>query len=157
MDQIHDAVRQQFSQHAKYYAQSKGHSEGETLGVLVDFAEPNGTEKVLDNRHWDRFHSLRVRAKSCTRYRDRSDPSNARSGGSNSRRVSAGIQNIGFQVASAEALPFEAESLRFGHLPDRTAPFSGCSTISIGNLSRVVSGRIVLHGGFRLPRVGTTH
>ena len=30
MDQIHDAVRQQFSQHAKYYAQSKVHAEGET-------------------------------------------------------------------------------------------------------------------------------
>ena len=48
MDQIHDVVRQQFSQHAKYYAQSKVHSEGETLGVLVDFAEPSGTEKILD-------------------------------------------------------------------------------------------------------------
>ncbi|MYE89000.1 SAM-dependent methyltransferase, partial [Candidatus Poribacteria bacterium] len=48
MDQIHDAVRQQFSQHAKYYAQSKVHAEGETLEVLVDFAEPNGAEKVLD-------------------------------------------------------------------------------------------------------------
>ena len=48
MDQIHDAVRQQFSQHAKYYAQSKVHSEGETLGVLGDFAEPTGTESTLD-------------------------------------------------------------------------------------------------------------
>ena len=48
MKSIHTAVRDQFSQHADYYAQSSGHAKGNTLNVLLDFADPKGTEQMLD-------------------------------------------------------------------------------------------------------------
>ncbi len=48
MKSIHNAVRHQFSQHADYYAQSTAHAKGDTLEVILDFAEPIGSERVLD-------------------------------------------------------------------------------------------------------------
>ena len=48
MKSIHTAVRDQFSQHADYYAQSISHAKGDTLDVILDFAEPKGTERTLD-------------------------------------------------------------------------------------------------------------
>ena len=48
MKSIHTTVRDQFSQHAEYYAQSSVHAKGDTLEVILNFADPKGTEKVLD-------------------------------------------------------------------------------------------------------------
>ena len=48
MKSIHNAVKEQFSQHAEYYAQSTAHAKGDTLDVILEFAEPKGTEQVLD-------------------------------------------------------------------------------------------------------------
>ena len=48
MKSIHTSVREQFSQHAEYYAQSSAHAKGDTLDVILDFADPKGTEKTLD-------------------------------------------------------------------------------------------------------------
>ena len=48
MKSIHTAVREQFSQHANYYAQSSAHAQGDTLDIILDFAEPRGTEQTLD-------------------------------------------------------------------------------------------------------------
>lgn len=108
MDQIHDAVRQQFSQHAKYYAQSKGHSEGETLEVLVDFAEPNGTEKALDIATGTGFTAFAFAPK--VAHVIATDLTPAMLDQAKTLADERGLQNIGFQVAPAEALPFEAES-----------------------------------------------
>ena len=48
MNSIHTAVRDQFSQHADYYAQSISHAKGDTLDVILNFAAPKGTERMLD-------------------------------------------------------------------------------------------------------------
>ena len=48
MKSIHNAVKEQFSQHAEYYAQSTAHAKGDTLDVLLEFAELKGKEQVLD-------------------------------------------------------------------------------------------------------------
>ena len=108
MDQIHDAVRQQFSQHAKYYAHSKGHSEGETLRVLVDFAEPNGTEKVLDIATGTGFTAFAFAPK--VAHVIATDLIPAMLNQAKTLADERGLQNIDFQVAPAETLPFEAES-----------------------------------------------
>ncbi|MCE2393356.1 methyltransferase domain-containing protein [Candidatus Poribacteria bacterium] len=106
MDQIHDAVRQQFSQHAKYYAQSKVHSEGETLGVLVDFAEPNGAEKALDIATGTGFTAFAFAPK--VAHVIATDLTPAMLDQAKTLADERGLKNIDFQVASAEALPFEA-------------------------------------------------
>ena len=108
MDQIHDAVRQQFSQHAKYYAQSKVHSEGETLEVLVDFAEPNGAEKALDIATGTGFTAFAFAPK--VAHVTATDLTPAMLDQAKTLADERGLKNIDFQVASAEALPFEAES-----------------------------------------------
>ena len=155
MDQIHDAVRQQFSQHAEYYAQSKVHSEGETLRVLLDFAAPTGPEKVLDIATGTGFTAFAFAPK--VTHVTATDLTPAMLDQAEALADERGLQNIDFQVASAEALPFEAAS--FDLVTCRIAPhhFLGCATIFVGNLSGITSGRTVLHGGFRLSRVGTTH
>ena len=118
MDQIHDAVRQQFSQHAEYYAQSKVHSEGETLGVLVDFAEPNGIEKVLDIATGTGFTAFAFAPK--VAHVTATDLTPAMLDQAEALAGERGLQNIDFQVASAEALPFEGES--FDLVTCRIAP-----------------------------------
>ena len=118
MDQIHNTVRQQFSQHAKYYAQSKGHSEGETLGVLVDFAAPNGTEKALDIATGTGFTAFAFAPK--VEHVTATDLTPAMLDQAKTLAAERGLQNIDFQVAPAEALPFEGES--FDLVTCRIAP-----------------------------------
>ena len=118
MDQIHNAVRQQFSQHAEYYAQSKVHSEGETLRVLVDFAAPNGTEQVLDIATGTGFTAFAFAPK--VTHITATDLTPAMLDQAEALAGERGLQNIDFQVASAEALPFETES--FDLVTCRIAP-----------------------------------
>ena len=118
MDHIHDVVRQQFSQYATYYAQSKVHAEGETLGVIVDFAQPRGTEKVLDIATGTGFTAFamapRVSQVIAT------DLTPAMLDQAKALAQARGLRNIDFQVAAAESLPFEAES--FDLVTCRIAP-----------------------------------
>ena len=118
MDQIHDTVRQQFSQHAKYYAESQGHSEGKTLGVLVDFAEPNSTEKVLDIATGTGFTAFAFAPK--VSHVTATDLTPAMLDQAKTLADERGLQNIDFQVTPAEALPFEEES--FDLVTCRIAP-----------------------------------
>ena len=63
MKSIHTAVRDQFSQHADYYAQSSVHAKGDTLSLLLDFADPKGTEQTLDIATGTGFHSVCARTR----------------------------------------------------------------------------------------------
>lgn len=42
------SARQQFGRQATHYARSRGHASGEALRVLVDWAQPRPTDRVLD-------------------------------------------------------------------------------------------------------------
>ena len=118
MDQIHDAVRQQFSQHAKYYAQSKGHAEGDTLGVIVKFADAQGTETALDIATGTGFTAFALAPK--VAHVTATDLTPAMLDQAEKLAEERGLRNIDFQVASAEALPFDAES--FDLVTCRIAP-----------------------------------
>ena len=98
--------------------QSKVHSEGETLGVLVDFAEPNGTEKVLDIATGTGFTAFAFAPK--VAHVTATDLTSAMLDQAQALAHERGLRNIGFQVAPAEDLPFEVES--FDLVTCRIAP-----------------------------------
>lgn len=106
---IHASVRKQFSQHADYYAQSSVHAEGDTLQVILDFADPNGTEKTLDIATGTGFTAFALAPK--VAHVVATDLTPEMVGKAADLAQAQAIRNVTFSVAAAEALPFATASL----------------------------------------------
>ena len=108
MSQIHNAVRTQFGRHAEYYARSTVHSEGDTLDVIVDFAQPTGKERALDVATGTGFTAFAIAPKVARVVATDLTPEML----TKARELAQEreLSNVEFQVAAAESLPFEAES-----------------------------------------------
>ena len=61
-NRIDSAVRQQFGKQAAYYVHSQVHMSGDTLDILVDWAQPRATDRALDVATGVGFTGLRLRA-----------------------------------------------------------------------------------------------
>ena len=109
MKSIHTAVREQFSQHADYYAQSSAHAKGDTLDVILDFAEPKGTERTLDVATGTGFTAFALAPK--VGYVVATDLTPEMVAKAAELAAEQAIDNITFSVAAAESLPFATASL----------------------------------------------
>ena len=109
MKSIHTAVQEQFSQHADYYAQSSSHATGDTLGVILDFAEPKGTEQALDVATGTGFTAFTLAPK--VSYVVATDLTPEMVAKAAELAAEQAIDNITFSVAAAESLPFATASL----------------------------------------------
>lgn len=109
MKSIHNAVREQFSQHADYYAQSSAHAKGDTLNVLLDFAEPKGTELTLDIATGTGFTAFAIAPKVAQVVATDLTPEMIAK--ADKLAQEQGIRNVTFSLAAAEALPFATASL----------------------------------------------
>ena len=109
MKSIHSAVREQFSQHADYYAQSSAHAKGDTLDVILDFAAPKGTERTLDIATGTGFTAFALAPK--VAYVVATDLTPEMVAKAAELVQEQGIQNVAFSVAAAESLPFATASL----------------------------------------------
>ena len=109
MKSIHNAVRDQFSQHADYYAESSVHAKGDTLKVILDFAEPKGTEKTLDIATGTGFTAFAIAPKVSHVIATDLTPEMVAKAAELAQEQA--IHNITFSVAAAEALPFSTASM----------------------------------------------
>ena len=109
MKTIHNTVREQFSQHADYYAQSSAHAKGDTLDVILDFAEPKGTEQTLDVATGTGFTAFAFAPKVAHVVATDLTPEMIAKAAELANKQA--IKNIAFSVAAAEALPFTDASL----------------------------------------------
>jgi SAM-dependent methyltransferase len=109
MKSVHTAVREQFSQHADYYAQSSAHAKGDTLDVILDLAEPKGTERTLDVATGTGFTAFVLAPK--VRYVVATDLTPEMVEKAAELAEEQAIDNITFSVAAAESLPFATASL----------------------------------------------
>ena len=109
MKSVHASVREQFSQHADYYAQSSAHAEGGTLEVIIDFAGPKGTEKALDIATGTGFTAFALSAKVAHVVATDLTPEMVVKASELAQEQA--IENVTFSVAAAEALPFETASI----------------------------------------------
>ena len=109
MKSIHSAVREQFSQHADYYAQSSAHAKGDTLNVILDFAAPTGTEQTLDIATGTGFTAFAIAPK--VAHVVATDLTAVMLSKAAELAVEQAIDNITFSVAAAESLPFADASL----------------------------------------------
>ena len=116
--QIHNLAREQFSQHAAYYAQSTVHAEGNTLGLIVDFAQGTGTEQALDIATGTGFTAFAIGPE--VAHIIAIDLTPAMLGKARELARERGLQNIDFQIAAAESLPFQSAS--FDLVTCRIAP-----------------------------------
>ena len=106
---IHNTVRDQFSQRADYYAQSSVHAKGNTLSVLLDFADPKGTEQTLDIATGTGFTAFALAPKVAHVVATDLTPEMVEKAVELAQEQA--IRNIEFSVAAAEALPFIDASL----------------------------------------------
>ena len=109
MKSIHTAVRDQFSQHAEYYAQSIAHAKGDTLDVIVEFADPKGTEWTLDIATGTGFTAFTFAPKVAQVVATDLTPEMVAKAAELAQEQA--IENIAFSVAAAESLPFTTASL----------------------------------------------
>jgi SAM-dependent methyltransferase len=109
MKSIHTNVRDQFSQHAEYYAQSSVHAKGDTLEVILNFADPKGTEKVLDIATGTGFTAFALAPKVAHVVATDLTPEMVAKASELAQEQT--IENIAFSVAAAESLPFATASL----------------------------------------------
>ena len=109
MKSIHTAVRDQFSQHAEYYAQSIAHAKGDTLDVIVEFADPKGTERTLDIATGTGFTAFTFAPKVAQVVATDLTPEMVAKAAELAQEQA--IENIAFSVAAAESLPFTTASL----------------------------------------------
>ena len=109
MKSIHTAVREQFSQHANYYAQSSAHATGDTLDVILDFAEPKGTERTLDIATGTGFTAFKLAPQVAHVVATDLTPEMVAKAAELARETA--IKNVAFSVAAAESLPFADASL----------------------------------------------
>ncbi len=118
MKNIHTAVRDQFSQHADYYAQSTVHSEGDTLDVILGFADTTGTEKTLDIATGTGFTAFALSPNVAHVVATDLTPEMVVKAAELAQDQSLG--NVTFSVAAAESLPFATTS--FDLVTCRLAP-----------------------------------
>lgn len=109
MKTIHSTVRDQFSQQTDYYAQSSAHAKGNTLNVLLDFADPKGTEQTLDIATGTGFTAFALAPK--VAYIVATDLTPEMVEKAVELAQEQAIKNIAFSAAAAEALPFADASL----------------------------------------------
>ena len=109
MKSIHTAVREQFRQHANYYAQSSAHATGDTLDFILDFAEPKGRERTLDIATGTGFTAFKFAPK--VEYVIATDLTPEMLAKAAELAAEKSIKNIDFSVAAAESLPFADASL----------------------------------------------
>lgn len=118
MKSIHTAVRDQFSQHADYYAQSTVHSKGGTLDLILDFADVKGTEKTLDIATGAGFTAFTLAPKVADVVATDLTPEMVAKASELAQEQS--LENVTFSVAAAESLPFATSS--FDLVTCRLAP-----------------------------------
>ena len=109
MKSIHTAVRDQFSQHTDYYAQSSAHAKGDTLDVILEFADPKGTERVLDIATGTGFTAFTFAPKVSHVVATDLTPEMVAKAAELAQEQA--IENVAFSVAAAESLPFATASL----------------------------------------------
>lgn len=109
MNSIHSSVREQFSQHADYYAQSSAHAQGDTLDVILDFAEPKGTEQTLDIATGTGFTAFMLAPK--VGHVIATDLTPEMIAKAIELAKEQLIENVTFSLAAAESLPFATASL----------------------------------------------
>ena len=109
MKSVHSAVREQFSQHADYYAQSTAHAKGDTLDVILDFAAPKGIERTLDIATGTGFTAFALAPKVAHVIATDLTPEMVTKAAELAEEQA--IENITFSVAAAESLPFATTSL----------------------------------------------
>lgn len=118
MKSVHKSVREQFSQHAEYYAQSSAHAQGDTLDVILDFADTNGTEKTLDIATGTGFTAFALAPKVSDVVA--TDLTLEMVVKASELAQEQAIVNIKFSIAAAESLPFHNAS--FDLVTCRLAP-----------------------------------
>ncbi len=109
MKSVHTAVREQFSQHANYYAQSSAHAEGDTLDIILDFADPQGAERTLDIATGTGFTAFKLAPEVAYVIATDLTPEMVAKAAELGEKKS--IKNLAFSVAAAESLPFADASL----------------------------------------------
>jgi ubiquinone/menaquinone biosynthesis C-methylase UbiE len=109
MKSVHTAVREQFSQHADYYAQSSAHAKGDTLDVILNFAEPKGTEQTLDVATGTGFTAFALAPKVADVVATDLTPEMVAKASELAKTQA--IENVTFTVAAAESLPIATASL----------------------------------------------
>ena len=109
MKSVHTVVRDQFSQHTDYYAQSITHATGDTLGVILDLAAPTGTEWTLDIATGTGFTAFALAPKVAHVFATDLTPEMVAKAAELAQEQA--IKNITFSVAAAESLPFATASL----------------------------------------------
>ncbi len=118
MSQIHEEVQTQFGNSPEYYAASIVHGEGDTLAVIVEFAQPSETERVLDIATGTGFAAFAVAPK--VAHVTATDLTYEMLAKARELAAERGMSNVEFQVAAAEALPFASGS--FDIVTCRIAP-----------------------------------
>lgn len=118
MKSVHTSVREQFSQHAEYYAQSSAHAQGDTLEVILGLADPIGTEKALDIATGTGFTAFALAPKVSEVFATDLTPEMVVKAYELAQEQV--IENIMFSVAAAESLPFHTAS--FDLVTCRLAP-----------------------------------
>ena len=118
MKSVHTSVREQFSQHAEYYAQSSAHAQGDTLDVILEFTDPEGTEKTLDIATGTGFTAFALAPKVSNVVATDLTPEMVVKASDLAQEQA--INNIMFSIAAAESLPFTSAS--FDLVTCRLAP-----------------------------------
>ena len=118
MKSVHTSVREQFSQHAEYYAQSSAHAQGDTLAVILHLANPKGTEKTLDIATGTGFTAFALAPKVSEVVATDLTPEMVTKAAELAQEQE--INNVMFSVAAAESLPFATAS--FDLVTCRLAP-----------------------------------
>ncbi len=109
MKSIHTVVQEQFRQHADYYAESRAHAEGDTLSVIMAYAEPNGTERALDIATGTGFTAFALAPKVASVIA--TDLTAEMVSKAEELAAAQSLTNLTFSVAAAEALPFADSSM----------------------------------------------
>ena len=109
MKSVHTSVRKQFSQHAEYYAQSSAHAKGDTLDVILDYADTTGTEMTLDIATGTGFTAFAIAPKVSYVIATDLTPEMVEKASLLAQEQS--IKNITFSVAAAESLPVADASI----------------------------------------------
>ena len=109
MKSIYTTVREQFSQHANYYAQSSAHATGDTLDLILDLAELKGTEQTLDIATGTGFTAFKFAPKVAHVVATDLTPEMVAKAAELAQEKA--IKNVDFSVAAAESLPFADASL----------------------------------------------
>ena len=118
MNHIHNEVQTRFGKNPEYYAVSPVHAKGDTLAVIVEFAQPTGTERVLDIATGTGFAAFAVAPK--VAHVTATDLTYEMLAKARELASERGMSNVEFQVAAAESLPFASGS--FDIVTCRIAP-----------------------------------